>query len=413
MKTLKLFLFVALIVSSSAFTQQHLQKPVNSKALNDTIVFDINQAVYSNSAGVYYIEIPVILKSTNQAINSFDFWFQFNLAKLTYTSTASLISGLDAFSNYNSSNFYLSNTSSGTSITFNVPTNVPVIQLKFQLADACTQIDTSDFSNVTTLFDGNVSAYKFLTPVALPIQLLTPDPLCTHNYLTFTYPSTIYGQTITNYHWDFNNGVQSYHQTDSTMFNFGSYDVTQEVTTANGCIYVVTKSITINEGPQAMFSATFDSGQNAQIFTDQSTISNGNIIDYTWNFGDGSPASNVLNPTHSYQLPGSYVVTLTVTSDNGCSNSYDSIVSSSDGIFELNNFSITLFPNPSNDYCQIVSNTYFSGIMIIENVYGACVEKKKVQGTSFTLDVSNYAKGNYLVKLANEFGQKTLNIIKL
>ena len=412
MKTLKFFLFVALM-TSSAFAQQNLQKPANAKAINDTIVFDINQAVYSNTAGINYIEIPVILKSTNQAINSFDFWFQFNLAKLTYTSTASLISGLDAFSNYNASNFYLSNTSSGTSITFNVPTNVPVIQLKFQLADACTQIDASDFSNVTTLFDGNVSAYKFLAPVALPIQLLTPDPLCTHNYLTFTYPSTIYGQTITNYHWDFNNGVQSYHQTDSTMFNFGSYDVTQEVTTAIGCIYVVTNSISINEGPQALFTAVYDANQNAQNFSNQSTISTGNITDYTWNFGDASSTFNIENPSHSYQIAGSYVVTLTVTSDNGCSNSYDSIVSSSNGIFELGNNSMSLFPNPSNDYYQVVSNDYFSGIMIIENVNGACVEKKNVQGTQFTIDATNYAKGAYLVKLANEFGQKSFNIIKL
>jgi PKD repeat protein len=34
---------------------------------------------------------------------------------------------------------------------------------------------------------------------------------------------------------------------------------------------------------------------------------------YSWNFGDGSPASTVLNPSHSYTSAGTYTATLTVT----------------------------------------------------------------------------------------------------
>src|SRR6185312_1372846 len=45
---------------------------------------------------------------------------------------------------------------------------------------------------------------------------------------------------------------------------------------------------------------------------------------YTWNFGDGSPASHAMNPVHSYSVAGVYSVTLTSMVEDwasGCSNS--------------------------------------------------------------------------------------------
>jgi PKD repeat protein len=412
MNKILLFIFVVSL-QQVAFSQNHLQKPHQEKALNDTIIFDINQAVYSNAGGINYIEFPVILKSSNLAINSFDFWFQFDLNKMTYESTTSLITGLDAFSNYNATNFYLSNTSSGTSITFNMPLNIPVIKLKFVLATACTEITANDFSNVTTLFDGDVSSYKFVAPTEQPIQLVSPDPLCTHNFIGFTYPSTIYGQAITAYQWNFGNGDLSTQQTDSTQYVQGAYTVSLNVTTTDGCTHTLNRDVTILEGPQAAFSAVYDAGQNAQVFTDQSTILSGNINQYEWNYGDASPNEFIQNPTHSYQNAGSYLVTLTVTSDNGCSNSYDSIVSSSDGIFELDFYSMALSPNPSMENCQIVADRYFVGTMIIENMNGQVVCERSVQGSQFPVDLTSYAKGTYVVKMTNQIGQKSFKVIKM
>jgi PKD repeat protein len=408
-----LILLLTICFQQVVFAQSHLQKPSHEKALNDTIVFDINQAVFTNVGSINYIEFPVILKSTNTGITSFDFWFQFNLNKLTYVSTSSLISGLDAFSNFNSANLYLSNTSSGTSITFNIPTNIPVIRLKFELATACTAINQNDFSNVTTLFDGDVSSHKFVAPTEQPIQLLSPDPLCTHNDIEFTYPSTYNGSTISTYAWDFGNGDQGNGQTENTQFSAGAHTVTLTVTTADGCTNTVTKEITVIEGPNAAFSAVYNAALNAQVFTDESTILTGNINQYEWNYGDSSPNEFIQNPTHSYQVAGSYLVTLTVTSDNGCSNSYDSIVSSSDGIFELDFYAMSLSPNPSMNNCQIVSDKFFSGTMTIENVNGAVILEKKIQGTQFNVDLATYSNGTYLVKLSNNSGKKLFKVIKL
>ncbi len=53
-------------------------------------------------------------------------------------------------------------------------------------------------------------------------------------------------------------------------------------------------------------------------FTD-STISNGVINSYDWDFGDGS-RSSLQNPSHNYTTPGLYTVRLIVTTTNGCSD---------------------------------------------------------------------------------------------
>jgi PKD repeat protein len=47
----------------------------------------------------------------------------------------------------------------------------------------------------------------------------------------------------------------------------------------------------------------------------------GSIASYDWNFGDGQTLSNGgPTPTHTYERPGLYAVTLTVTDNEGCSD---------------------------------------------------------------------------------------------
>jgi PKD repeat protein len=50
-----------------------------------------------------------------------------------------------------------------------------------------------------------------------------------------------------------------------------------------------------------------------------STDPDGTITQYFWDFGDGSNSSSA-NPSYSYQEPGNYTVTLTVTDDGGLAN---------------------------------------------------------------------------------------------
>jgi len=55
-------------------------------------------------------------------------------------------------------------------------------------------------------------------------------------------------------------------------------------------------------------------------FTDQSSDSDGTIVSWSWNFGDGG-SSNEQNPTNRYRLPGTYPVALEVTDNDGLTGS--------------------------------------------------------------------------------------------
>ena len=51
-----------------------------------------------------------------------------------------------------------------------------------------------------------------------------------------------------------------------------------------------------------------------------------NIIDWNWDFGDGSLAFDGQNAVHTYSIPGNYVVTLVVTNTNNCSDTVTHVV---------------------------------------------------------------------------------------
>jgi len=369
------------------------------KSMADTIVFDLANASYYTNTGANFIDIPVILKSTDPTINSFDFWFQFNTSELTYVSTTSLVNGLDAFSNFNQANFYLSNTSSGTSINFNIPTNTPVVKLTFQLSSACALINAQDFSNITTLFDGDVSSHQFTAPAPSPIQVLSLMPTCSHNYITFSYDSLYSGKQITEYSWDFGNMDFSSSQTDSTIFTqSGNFTVLLNIVTSDGCSYATSLPIDITEGPLASFTYTQGSTQTEVVFTNTTTFSGGSITQNAWDFGDGN-TSNLENPTHDFPGADTYPVTLTVTADNGCSNTVFVNISTV-GIEDAEQLQLTLFPNPVHNEL-FVESSYAIGNWVIYDASGREVLTGSEGTSKYWVDISMLSNGNYTFQLAS------------
>ncbi|WP_026179741.1 pre-peptidase C-terminal domain-containing protein [Hahella ganghwensis] len=70
--------------------------------------------------------------------------------------------------------------------------------------------------------------------------------------------------------------------------------------------------------PLADFSYSVDKLEVS--FTDESSDSDGNIVSYQWDFGDGN-SSISRNPVHTYAMAGEYDVELSVTDDDGKSDS--------------------------------------------------------------------------------------------
>jgi PKD repeat protein len=95
-----------------------------------------------------------------------------------------------------------------------------------------------------------------------------------------------------------------------------------------------------NQPPVADFTWTPDdpTTQSAVQFTDQSYDPVGYLVNWTWDFGDGT-SSFIQNPIHQYDTPGTYTVDLTVRDNDGVSDSASKDVSVSGS---QNNISILI-----------------------------------------------------------------------
>ncbi len=132
------------------------------------------------------------------------------------------------------------------------------------------------------------------------------------------------GGGISQWAWDFDdpgsgtNNSSSLQNPVHTYLNSGTYAVSLIITNLTGCVDTIFKTVDINVLPVADFHADTACLQSPTHFTDLSVPNGGNIITYTWDFGDGSALSHLQNPTHTYAISGVFNVKLTVVNSNGC-----------------------------------------------------------------------------------------------
>jgi len=134
-------------------------------------------------------------------------------------------------------------------------------------------------------------------------------------------PSTSFSSTIVKYQWDFNS--DNIYDAEGTVASHryttkGTYVVTLKVTDNLGVEDTDTCTIYVDTSPPvADFAYTPEKPKNSDEihFIDKSYDTDGTIISWEWNFGDGS-TSFQQNPTHQYSKSGNYTVTLTVTDND-------------------------------------------------------------------------------------------------
>lgn len=158
---------------------------------------------------------------------------------------------------------------------------------------------------------------NYITVYNAPVSSFSTANVCIGDTVRFTNLSNGNGEPITNYTWNFGDGNFSSQISDPHYYSTaGTYNVLLSIITPH-CVDDTTITVTVSAGPVVAFTpdaTTFCGNQNVT-FTNNTTGS----PTYIWNFGDGTPVSNAVSPTHQYNLPGTYTVSL-IAVQGSCSD---------------------------------------------------------------------------------------------
>lgn len=132
---------------------------------------------------------------------------------------------------------------------------------------------------------------------------------------------------ITNYQWDFGDGKGGGGSVTSHKYTkTGDFNVTLTVTDDSGQKGVTSNTVTIGDGSQGGLAADYTfsptdpvSGTAVSFNASPSTSSSDPIVQYSWDFGDGTATVNTSNKivNHTFGVTGTYTVTLTVKDSKG------------------------------------------------------------------------------------------------
>ncbi len=119
---------------------------------------------------------------------------------------------------------------------------------------------------------------------------------------------------VSQYQWSFPGAVPAFSDLANptvTYPNPGTYEVSLAVTNSIGTDVVTQSGYVIVAGPPIANFVSTNTGSD--VFFDNLSE---NATSYSWNFGDGNTSTD-FSPTHSYEVEGTYEVTLVVTNECG------------------------------------------------------------------------------------------------
>lgn len=143
---------------------------------------------------------------------------------------------------------------------------------------------------------------------------------------------------------------------------------------------------------------------------------------YVWDFGDATALFTGLLANHTYAAPGTYTVCVTMTTFQGCTDTYcDTVNVPAVGYEEYPGgiAAVVLYPNPATD--NIILNfelTYGSDVVLeIIDLSGRVIFVQSennlqagIHRAEFSLD--EFASGSYMVRLRTETGQSHIPFVK-
>ncbi|MCK4579919.1 MAG: PKD domain-containing protein, partial [Dehalococcoidia bacterium] len=173
-----------------------------------------------------------------------------------------------------------------------------------------------DGTNIPHTVDHGTFTISITVPPVADFSYTPVDPTV-NDIVYFTDLSDDPDGWIVGWNWTFGDGGVSILQNPTHQYvNGGAYTVTLTVIDNDGASDTISQTVTIL-GPSAAFTytPTNPTTQDWVQFFDQSTDPTGDIISWSWDFGD-SGVSSEQNPDHKFATPGTYRVNLTITNDS-------------------------------------------------------------------------------------------------
>ena len=160
--------------------------------------------------------------------------------------------------------------------------------------------------------------------------------------------------------------------------------------------------------------ASFDYSRNQTDYSFTPTIST--YETYSWNFGDGSPLSNVISPTHNYETSeGKKVnVTLTVTTANQCTEDSTQIISLPDfiGVNDFNKFGVSIYPNPINQTLFVEHKFGRDLKLVIRTMEGKFIQENFINKSLNQIELDKLESGIYILEIHDQNNQWSTTIMK-
>ena len=128
------------------------------------------------------------------------------------------------------------------------------------------------------------------------------------------------------WNWDFGDGTFGTGQVVNHSYRqVGTYNVTLKVRSISAACsqlltdsFSITKAVTINNVFAVDYTHDAACINQPVQFNDNTVLSVGSITGRAWDFDDGSPTSNALNPVHTFTNPGVYNVKLLISTNGVC-----------------------------------------------------------------------------------------------
>lgn len=186
---------------------------------------------------------------------------------------------------------------------------------------------TTNYTVTATELTAGCTATDSVQITVNPLPIVSVTPSVTSGCVPLTVTFDNLSTDCTNCTWTFSPGtvlsVNGCGDQVAVFENPGCYDLTMNVTSSAGCVNSVNfpSIVCVSPVPIASF---YPSPIILNEVSTATTMVNNSIggTHYEWNFGDGLGSSDLFEPLHSYSPDGfeSYVISLTVTDDNGCSD---------------------------------------------------------------------------------------------